>query len=130
MTNTVQLVILATALTLPLAAAAGAPQDTARTSPMADNPFAQPSTLAFQLPPFDRIRDADYLPAYYRRGNLFWEIADFERARQDLDQIDRLKRREAVLSAEELTGRPVPGFGTRRPGRRRLQRLRVLLEPG
>jgi tetratricopeptide (TPR) repeat protein len=53
---------------------------------------------------FDRaIRlDADYLPAYYRRGSLFWEIADFERARQDLDQIDRLRRREAVLSAEEL----------------------------
>jgi tetratricopeptide (TPR) repeat protein len=46
--------------------------------------------------------DADYLPAYYQRGSLFWETADFERARQDLDQIGRLKRREAVLSAEEL----------------------------
>ena len=31
---------------------------------MADNPFAQPSTLPFQLPPFDRIRDDDYLPAF------------------------------------------------------------------
>ena len=31
---------------------------------MADNPFAQPSTLPFQLPPFDRIRDSDYLPAF------------------------------------------------------------------
>ena len=30
---------------------------------MADNPFAAPSKLAFQLPPFDRIRDSDYLPA-------------------------------------------------------------------
>lgn len=29
-----------------------------------DNPFAQPSALPFQLPPFDRIRDADYLPAF------------------------------------------------------------------
>ena len=46
--------------------------------------------------------DADYLPACYQRGSLFWETADFERARQDLDQIDRLKRPEAVLSAEEL----------------------------
>jgi tetratricopeptide (TPR) repeat protein len=46
--------------------------------------------------------DADYLPAYYQRGSLFWETADFERARQDLDQIDRLKRPQAVLSAEEL----------------------------
>jgi peptidyl-dipeptidase Dcp len=31
---------------------------------MADNPFAQPSTLAFELPPFDRIHDSDYLPAF------------------------------------------------------------------
>ncbi len=31
---------------------------------MADNPFAQPSTLPFQLPPFDRIHDSDYLPAF------------------------------------------------------------------
>ena len=31
---------------------------------MADNPFAQPSTLPFQLPPFDRIRDSDYRPAF------------------------------------------------------------------
>src|SRR5207248_1634250 len=37
---------------------------TARTSAMADNPFMQPSTLAFELPPFDRIRDSDYLPAF------------------------------------------------------------------
>ena len=31
---------------------------------MAENPFAQPSTLPFELPPFDRIRDEDFLPAY------------------------------------------------------------------
>src|SRR5271170_1915421 len=51
-----------------LAAAAGVAadpaRDTARTSPMADNPFAQPSTLAYQLPPFDHIRDTDYRPAF------------------------------------------------------------------
>lgn len=29
-----------------------------------DNPFARPSTLPFQLPPFDRIHDTDYLPAF------------------------------------------------------------------
>jgi len=28
------------------------------------NPFASPSTLAFQAPPFDRIHDADYAPAF------------------------------------------------------------------
>jgi len=31
---------------------------------MADNPFAAPSTLPFQLPPFDRIHDGDYRPAF------------------------------------------------------------------
>ncbi|HEX4649097.1 MAG TPA: M3 family metallopeptidase [Steroidobacteraceae bacterium] len=30
-----------------------------------DNPFAKPSTLPYELPPFDRIRDSDYLPAYH-----------------------------------------------------------------
>ena len=31
---------------------------------MADNPFRQPSTLPYRLPPFDRIKDSDYLPAF------------------------------------------------------------------
>jgi peptidyl-dipeptidase Dcp len=30
----------------------------------ADNPFAQPSNLAYQLPPFDRIVNAHYRPAF------------------------------------------------------------------
>src|SRR5437588_12886632 len=29
----------------------------------ASNPFARPSTLAFQTPDFSRIKDSDYLPA-------------------------------------------------------------------
>jgi peptidyl-dipeptidase Dcp len=29
-----------------------------------DNPFALPSPLPYQMPPFDRIRDADYMPAF------------------------------------------------------------------
>src|SRR5689334_19514138 len=32
--------------------------------PMADNPFLHPSTLPYELPPFDKIKDADYLPAF------------------------------------------------------------------
>jgi peptidyl-dipeptidase Dcp len=31
---------------------------------MADSPFARPSTLPFALPPFDKIRDSDYTPAF------------------------------------------------------------------
>jgi peptidyl-dipeptidase Dcp len=30
----------------------------------ADNPFAHPSTLPYELPPFDRIRDSDYRAAF------------------------------------------------------------------
>ncbi|MGB9330980.1 MAG: M3 family metallopeptidase [Steroidobacteraceae bacterium] len=58
------LAIIAAALAAAAGVAADPAHDTARTSPMADNPFAQPSTLDFQLPPFDRIRDSDYRPAF------------------------------------------------------------------
>src|ERR1700693_1087299 len=47
-----------------LAAGGGPEKKSARTPAMADNPFVQPSTLPFELPPFDRIRDSDYLPAF------------------------------------------------------------------
>jgi peptidyl-dipeptidase Dcp len=56
----------ACALALAMAALAAGAQpgnNTART-PMADNPFAQPSTLPFELPPFDRIHDEDFMAAY------------------------------------------------------------------
>ena len=32
--------------------------------PIAVNPFFQPSTLPYHLPPFDKIKDADYAPAF------------------------------------------------------------------
>jgi peptidyl-dipeptidase Dcp len=46
------------ALAAPAAAGAGA----AELSP--DNPFAKRSALPFELPPFDRIHDQDYAPAF------------------------------------------------------------------
>lgn len=57
---------LAAALSLsaPLYAADGTPTDSA--VPMASNPFFAPSTLPYQLPPFDQIRDEHYLPAFER----------------------------------------------------------------
>ena len=42
---------------------AGAPL---ATPPMTDNPFFTESPLPFHLPPFDRIKDSDYLPAFER----------------------------------------------------------------
>jgi peptidyl-dipeptidase Dcp len=52
---------------VPLLAALGVAAATkeAGTTPMAaDNPFARPSQLSFELPPFDKIRDSDYAPAF------------------------------------------------------------------
>jgi len=50
------LAVAAATMATPAAAAA------AKFSP--DNPFAQASPLPFELPPFDRIRDEDYAPAF------------------------------------------------------------------
>jgi peptidyl-dipeptidase Dcp len=59
---------LALGATSPLYAAdkAAAPQAAAAAkAPMtADNPFAKPSTLPFQYPAFDKIKNSDYSPAF------------------------------------------------------------------
>src|SRR3954470_10350159 len=44
------------------ATAAAAPAPSAKEA--VKTPFSDPSTLPFQYPPFDRIHDADYLPAF------------------------------------------------------------------
>ena len=31
---------------------------------MPENPFSRPSTLPYQMPPFDRVRNADYRPGF------------------------------------------------------------------
>ena len=45
---------------LTLVAAVSAPKAMA----MSDNPLLEPSTLPYQMPPFDRIRVSDYVPAF------------------------------------------------------------------
>jgi peptidyl-dipeptidase Dcp len=44
-----------------------------------DNPFARPSTLPYYLPPFDRIKDADFRPAF---------DAGMAEQRKEIDAID------------------------------------------
>ncbi|MGB6604291.1 MAG: M3 family metallopeptidase [Steroidobacteraceae bacterium] len=58
-----QLLVAAVTALAGFAAGTTAAQGTSTTM-AADNPFAQPSTLPFGLPPFDRIHDGDYLPAF------------------------------------------------------------------
>jgi len=56
--------LLAAAVSVMTTLAAAATKE-AGTTPMApDNPFAHVSTLPFEMPPFDRIHDADYAPAF------------------------------------------------------------------
>ncbi|CTP86539.1 dipeptidyl carboxypeptidase [Xanthomonas translucens pv. arrhenatheri] len=64
-------VVLAAAISLALAACSGkestpVPAAPAAQSPTpaAANPLLSASTLPFQAPPFDKIKDADYLPAF------------------------------------------------------------------
>lgn len=62
MKTPVTLTTLALAASLLLSGAARAADPKSAMS--ADNPFAQPSTLPYQLPPFDKIRDSDFAPAF------------------------------------------------------------------
>jgi peptidyl-dipeptidase Dcp len=57
------LVAAVTAALAGFAAGTAAAQGTTATM-TADNPFAHPSTLPFGMPPFNRIHDSDYLPAF------------------------------------------------------------------
>ncbi|MBI1361174.1 MAG: dipeptidyl carboxypeptidase II [Alphaproteobacteria bacterium] len=65
----------------------------------ASNPFAKPSTLPYQAPPFDRIRDSDYQPAI-EAG-----------MREQLDEISRVVDNKApatfdnTIAAVERSGR-------------------------
>jgi len=54
--------VLLTAMTTSAAVPIAAAAQTAAPLP-ASHPFAKPSTLPFEAPPFDRIKDADYQPA-------------------------------------------------------------------
>jgi len=63
--------LLAASAALALATAFAAAPGTAQTThhkaaPKRQNPFAAASTLPLQAPPFDRIRDSDYQPAFER----------------------------------------------------------------
>src|SRR5947209_5938148 len=65
----------------------------------ADNPFAKPSALPYQFPAFDRIKDADFRPAFE---------AGMAEQRHEIDAIDRNAAAptfENTLVAYEKSGR-------------------------
>ena len=67
----------------PAPAAAAASQATAPETPAfsADNPFAKPSSLPYQAPPFDKIKDSDYQPAI--EEGMRQELAEIEKIAND-----------------------------------------------
>ena len=63
--SSILLALLATGPVLaPVTSQGGASLTHTETMAMADNPFHAPSTLPYRLPPFDKIKDADYVPAF------------------------------------------------------------------
>jgi peptidyl-dipeptidase Dcp len=62
--STLFLAVMAAGAVLTPDAPQGAAPTHTGTIAMADNPFRQPSTLPYRLPPFDKIGAADYVPAF------------------------------------------------------------------
>ncbi len=69
---------------------------------LADNPFFAPSALAYQTPPFDRIRDEHYLPAFEEgmRQHLaeVRAIADQKEPPTFANTIEALEKSGALLT--------------------------------
>ena len=81
--------LLATTMNLLLVGAVGmladAPDAAAKGAAAlpASNPFAHESTLPFQAPPFDKIKDADYQPAM--EAGMAEQRADMEKIADNKD---------------------------------------------
>ena len=71
--SSVLLAILVTGPAMATSAAAvhGGSAQNIGTIAMVDNPFRAPSTRPYQLPPFDKIEDSSYLPAF-EAGMRWW----------------------------------------------------------
>lgn len=96
------LLLAACAQTPPQAAASSATP--APTAPV--NPFLAASTLPYQLPPFDKIRDEDYLPAF---------TAGMAEQRREIDAITGAAAAPTVentLVAMERSGRTLDRVST------------------
>ena len=115
-------------------AAAGPQKSTAAASnnvPMFNdsNPFAHPSTLPFQAPPFDKIKDADYQPAL--EEGMRQELADVEMIANSPDAPTFANTMEALERRGELLRRVQPVFSgmTSSNTNPTLQKLQAELAP-
>ena len=72
---------------------------------LADNPFAHPSTLPYQLPPFDRIKDSDYRAAF--DAGMREQRAEVHRIVQTAEAPDF---QNTIVALERLRPVPRPGL--------------------
>jgi len=75
----------------------------------AANPFATASTLPFQAPPFDRIKDADYQPAI--EAGMRQQIAEIEAIANQKDAPTFANTIEAMERSGQLLNRVGSVFG-------------------
>ncbi|MDE3059167.1 MAG: M3 family metallopeptidase [Bacteroidota bacterium] len=73
-------------------------QDTSAAAFTSTNPFAQPSPLLYQAPPFDRIKDSDYQPAL--EEGMRQQFAEIEKIADNLSPATF----ENTIVAMERTG--------------------------
>lgn len=93
--------------TVPETSAAG---PKATTSPVFDerNPFAKPSLLPFQAPPFDKIKDTDYQPAI--EEGMRQELADVDLIAKNPESPTFANTIEALERGGEMLRRVLPVF--------------------
>jgi peptidyl-dipeptidase Dcp len=82
----------------------------------ASNPFAQPSTLPFHAPPFDKIKDSDFQPAM--EEGMRRELAEVELIANNPDAptfantIEAMERRGDMLTRVQLVFSGMTGSNT------------------
>jgi peptidyl-dipeptidase Dcp len=93
------------------------------------NPFAHPSTLPFQAPPFDKIKDADFRPAL--EEGMRQELADAEAVANSAEPPTFANTIEALEKRGELLRRVQPVFSgmTSSNTNPTLQKLQAELAP-
>jgi peptidyl-dipeptidase Dcp len=82
--NRLRLVLIVVACSISVAVSAQTPPaQPAAPAFTIDNPFAKPSTLPYQAPPFDKIKDGDYQPAI--EEGMRQELAEIEKIANNPD---------------------------------------------
>jgi len=87
---------------------AATPQSASTISFDGSNPFAQTSTLPFQAPPFDKIKDSDFQPAI--EEGMRRELAEIEAIANNPDPPTFANTFEALERSGELLTRVRPVF--------------------